>query len=113
MRTTKPSSLNVTSSASVRRMATFDYRGLWQSVRNGCSSDVRNGCSTRSRKCPGKRIESRVQKLQDARGVVGKVEVFVGGLAQFLAIPTTVTAPFLRGPEIFDRFFTVFSRAPL
>ena len=44
MRTTKPSSLNVTSSASVRRMATFDCRGLsGQTVRNGCQS-VRNGC---------------------------------------------------------------------
>ena len=56
---------------------------------------------------------SRVDKLQDARGVVGKVEVFAGGLAQFLAIPTTVTAPFLRGADFFDRFFAVFSRAPL
>ena len=53
-----------------------------------------------------------MRKVQDLRGVVGKVEVFAGGLAQFLAILTTVTAPFLRGPENFDRFFAVFSRAP-
>ena len=89
-------------------------------VRDGAGPDILQSSTDTFRlhdDSPGRQTSPAVEVCERfkiyLRGVVGKVEVFVGGLAQFLAIPTTVTAPFLRGPEIFDRFFTVFSRAPL
>ena len=51
------------------------------------------------------------EKVQDLRGVVGQVEVFAGGLAQFLAIPTTAPPLFYAGPK-FLIVFSPFFRAP-